>query len=178
MRLIVSALAILMATGTPTLAQVPAADAGAVQLVGLFMQGCLVFTGDAAGMRAWIAARHLPSVPLSDATLFLAGHPGEAFGASNIVGKYALVSWDNGSCQAIAMTGDADAVERTMLAKLQQSGVTVTPLGQKSAPERGAMQRLFKMALGERRWTVSLTTHAHADAPNLAPELHLLATAG
>lgn len=170
------AIFVIMMTGQ-TLAQSSGTDPDAAQVVALFARSCVVYTGNVAGLRGWISAQHLPRVPIGQASVFLgSAGPGEVYGASNAYGKHALVSYDSGACQVIAMAGNRPVVKQTLLDLLHTQGFTVSPEAVRSKPELGSEQELFEAALGVRRWEISITSKPHAEAPNLAPEVHLVAT--
>lgn len=162
----------------PALAQdasSPAADPG--QLVGLFTTACLPFAGKTQALRDFAASYHLPLVPDDQAAMFLQGEAGEVFGASTASGKHALVSFDDGACEAIAQADDPSIVRQQLLAKLAGLGLAVSPQGVKSTPDGATTQYLYEATLNARRWTISLTAKP-PEAPGMAPELHLIATQG
>lgn len=176
-----SALGVLILLGggvASTTAQELPTDHDAPQVVGLFEQACLRFAGNVSGLRSWIATHHLPPVPVTQAAAFLGHLPGLAFGASTATGKHALVSYDDGACQVIALSDNLSAVEQALIAMLHTAGVSLSPIVQRSKPDGSATQKIFSASASERRWTISITTHPHRDMPSLAPELHLMATVG
>jgi hypothetical protein len=160
----------------PTGAQVTAPDPDTPQVVGLF-QTCMRFTGNASALRDWIASHHLPPVPDSQAAPFLgAAGPGQVFGASTASGKHSLVSYDSGACQVIALSGDLGSVEQMLRTNLSREGVAVTPALERSKPDVGSTQHVFRAEFGQKHWMLSVTSIPHATALNLPPELHLMAT--
>ncbi len=168
-----------LSMSSPTLGQSSGSDLDAAQVVALFQQSCMRYAGDAAELRSWASAHHLRRVPVEQAAIFLGSiGAGEVYGASNATGKHALVLYGSGSCQIIAMTGMASIIKRSLLDLLHGEGVVVSPLLVRSNQEGGIEQELFEAALGARRWKISITSKPHLDAPNLAPEVHLLATNG
>ncbi len=90
----------------------------ALQLAGLFIQGCLPFAGNPTALRTWAAASKLTPVPEQAKAAFLHGAPGVVFDASTDAGKFVLVSSDDGLCSSITdrATGKdvADALEATL----------------------------------------------------------------
>lgn len=166
---------VIMMTGQ-TFAQ-SSGDPDAAQVVALFARSCVVYTGNTAGLRGWISAQHLPRVLISQASVFLGPvGPGEVYGASNAYGKHVLISYDSGACQVVAMAGNPSTIRQTLFDLLHTQGFTVSSQSVKSKPELGSEQELFDAALGVRRWKISITSKSHVDAPNLAPEVHLVAT--
>ena len=179
LRLAATVIGLLIAGVGQPMAQTAAPDPDVGQVAGLFLQSCLRFAGDPAALRSWIAAHQLPQVPEAQAPLFLGSiGTGQVFGASTASGKHALVSYDSGACQVIAMAGDASAVQQKLLASLHDLGVAVSRVLARSTPDGSSTQDLFDATLGSRHWKFSIMSKPHADAPNLAPELRLFATAG
>jgi hypothetical protein len=179
LRVISTLVAMLISGISPAVAQVGSPDPDAGQIIGLFEQSCMRFAGNPLGLRSWISVYHLPQLSEEQAAPFLGTlGTGEVFGASTSSGKHALVSYDSGACQVIALAGDAPTVKRMLLALLGKLGVSVSQVLVKSKPDGSSTQDLFDATLGARRWIISITSKPHSDAPNLAPELHLLATAG
>jgi len=160
----------------PASAQIAPSDLDAEQTIGLFQQACLPFAGDVRGLRDWISAHELPQLPSEQAAPFLGSGSGQVFGASTPSVKLALVSKDDGACEVIAMTGDALVVERILRASLGTLGASVSQVLVQSKPDGSSTQYLFEATLGGRDWKISITSKPHTDAPELAPELRLLAT--
>jgi hypothetical protein len=160
----------------PAGAQVTTSDPDTPQVVGLF-QTCMRFTGNASALRDWIASHHLPPVPEPQATPFLgAVGSGQVFGASTASGKHSLVSYDSGTRQVIALSGNLGSVQQMLLTNLSREGVAVTPALERSKPDGGSTQHWFRAEFGQKHWMLSITSEPHADAPSLPPELHLTAT--
>lgn len=136
------------------------------------------FTGEPQPLRNWAAAHGRPQLPDDQAALFLQGSPGEVFGASTASGKHALISFDDGACEVIALSDDPATVQQQLLTTLQGLGVSVTPMGTRAKPDGSSTQYLFDATLAARRWVISLTAKPHDDAPGLAPEVRLISTAG
>ncbi len=167
---------LLLWGAAPAGAQVTAPDPDTPQVVGLF-QTCMRFTGDTVALRDWIASHHLPPVPEPQAASFLGAiSSGQVFGASTASGKHSLVSYDSGACQVIALSGDLRSVQQMLLNKLSGEGVTVTPSLERSEPDGRSTQHMFRAEFGQKHWVLSITSKPHTDAPNLLPELHLMAT--
>ena len=75
---------------------------GADQVVGLFGATCLHYAGDVPGLRAFLQQQGAPAMPQQAKDAFLAGRPGQVFDVSYQTQKLALVSIDDGSCEAVA----------------------------------------------------------------------------
>ena len=80
------------------------------ELVGLFIQACLPFAGDAPALRQWAGQTGLPQVPDPARTAFLHGAPGQVFDASAAGVKLVLVSSDDGICSAATDQATKQAV--------------------------------------------------------------------
>lgn len=98
----------------------------APELVGLFIQGCLPFTGDPAGLRAWAGKNGVPPVPVPEQAraAFLHGTPGQVFDGSAAEGKLVLVSADDGICSAVTDQAASGAVSDALEAGFRQAGIT------------------------------------------------------
>jgi hypothetical protein len=178
-RVINTLVAMLILSLNPAVAQAGTPDPDSEQIIGLFEQSCLSFAGNPSGLRSWVLAHHLRQLPEEQAAHFLLGlGTGEVFGASTQSGKHVLVSYDLGPCQVIAMAGDAPTVERMLLALLGKLGASVSQVLVRSTPDGSSTQELFNATLGTRHWKISIISKSHSDAPNLPPELRLLATGG
>jgi hypothetical protein len=107
----------------PAWAATPAADGPAPQLAGLFMQSCMPYAGDAAGLRAWANKTGLPTVPDPASKIFLHGAPGTVFDASLPPEKFVVVSSDDGLCAAVTNQAEGDAVVAALESDLKMAGV-------------------------------------------------------
>lgn len=161
----------------PALAQTEIIYSDSGQVVGLFQQACIKYVGNRPGLRSWISAHRLPKLPSSQAAGFLGSiGSGEVFGASNVSGKHVLLSYDDGACAVMALSGDAADIQQTMLSLLRREGATVLLLPVQSKPDGSSSQALFKAEFGNRAWQISITSKPHGDRPSLAQEIILLAT--
>jgi hypothetical protein len=103
---------------------VPAAHAGAPEeLVGLFIQGCLPFAGNAPALRDWATHFGLPQVPEQARAAFLHGAPGQAFDASIPGSKLVLISSDDGICSAVTDQATQAEMTEALEAGFQQAGL-------------------------------------------------------
>lgn len=163
------------AIAVPVMAQAAASDPDTAQAVGLFAQSCLPFTGNATGLRNWVAKRHLPQLPVTQAAAFLGNlGSGEVFAASNATGEYALVSYDIGACKVVGKEGNMQSAETMLSAYLTGNGYVLTPMTKRERP--GAAMQLYRVTHNAREWLVSIQRHDHPDAPGIPTELDLLAT--
>jgi hypothetical protein len=101
-----------------------AAHAGAPEeLVGLFIQGCLPFAGNAPALREWARRTGLPEVPDPARAVFLHGAPGQAFDGSVAAAKLVLVSSDDGLCSAATERVTQQAATEALEAGFRQAGL-------------------------------------------------------
>ncbi len=139
---------------------VPAAraDSPSEHLVGLFVQGCLPFVGDVAGLRAWAAAQRLPILPEAGRKAFLQDQPGVVFDATDAGGKLVLISGSDGNCDAVADRADA-ALARQLEQVLGRLGVTLTVAAERDDPQEKALHyREYVARKGERGWRIVVST--------------------
>ncbi len=111
---------ILLLAATPGAAR---ADAPA-EMVGLFVQGCMPFVGDAAALRTWAARTGLRGVPDPARNAFLHGAPGQVFDGSDSEGKFVLVSSDDGLCSVVTDKATRQTVTEALEAGLHKAGLT------------------------------------------------------
>ncbi len=81
-------------------------EEGADQLVGLFAATCLHYPGDAAGLRAFLTGQGAPPMPPRARDAFLVGRAGQVFDTSYNDVRLALISLDDGSCEAVVEHAD------------------------------------------------------------------------
>jgi len=131
------------------------------QLVGLFMQACLPFAGDTAGLRKWAARIGLQALPPGGQAAFLQGQPGLAFDATNTEGKFVVISGDGGACAAVA---DRGAPARTTTGLEQALGAAgfgfVVTADRDDSQERALHYREYRARKGGRAWRIVLSTGA------------------
>jgi hypothetical protein len=93
------------------------------QLAGLFVQGCLPFAGNPAGLRAWAAGKNLPALPERVVQTFLHGAPGQGYDASAPGTKLVLMSSDDGLCSAITDKAASADVAAALESGLKRAGI-------------------------------------------------------
>jgi hypothetical protein len=108
---------------TCLLAAAPAQAAAPEQLVGLFIQGCLPFVGNAPALRDWAQRTGLKPVPEPARAAFLHGAPGQVFDASAADTKLALISSDSGICSSVTDRATQAQVTAALEAGFHQAGV-------------------------------------------------------
>lgn len=133
---------------------------GADQVVGLFGATCLHFAGDVAGMRQFLKQQNAPAMPAAARDAFLAGRPGQVFDVSYQTVKLALVSLDDGACEAVADQADADQVLRVLTQSAQENQVPITPLGvaPDAKPRAGVRQTAYGVTLAGRPMHILVST--------------------
>ncbi len=148
------ALAIVAAAGlaAPARADDPAV-VNAKQAAGLFMQSCVQFAGDRAGLRAWAKKTGLKELPADVQEHFLYGLPGIVFDASNKDGKFVLVSEDLGSCSVLAEIASGPAVLSDLEQDMQDAQIAFKVTGEKADAEENALKhREYVASQGQREW--------------------------
>ncbi len=128
----------LLALGTvPAVAQTTATQTPsnpADQLVGLFGATCLHYAGDVTGLRGFLTQQGAPAMPAQARDAFLAGRVGQVFDTSVPGVNLALVSLDDGGCEAVAEKASGAEVLNTLQQAAKEAGVTLTPVGAQADP--------------------------------------------
>jgi hypothetical protein len=127
----------------------------ATQLAGLFMQSCVQFAGDRAGLRNWMRQLDLAELPEQARNAFLHGAPGMVFDASNPSGKFVVISEDAGGCSALAAATNGAAVLKALEDDLRQAGIGFIPGPDTPDPQEAKLQhREYAASLGTRKWRI------------------------
>jgi hypothetical protein len=137
-----------------------AAHAGAPQeLVGLFIQGCLPFAGNAPALREWAKRTGLSPVPEQARAAFLHTAPGQAFDGSGAAAKLVLVSSDDGLCSAVTDQATQQEVADALEAGLRQAGLTFRLVIQRDDSHVSAIHDGEYLATkGKRGWRILAAT--------------------
>ncbi len=138
------------------------------ELSGLFMRTCLPFAGRPAALRQWAAQANLPEVPDPARATFLAGAPGKVFDASNVAGKFALLSSDDGICAVVTDRAGDKETSQSLERELAAAAVTlrlVTERDDKLNPK--LHHREYLAARDGRTWRILIAT-VRDDAPGQA----------
>ncbi len=153
----------LLATA-PAAAQAPQGGGdGAEQVVGLFSATCLNFAGDVAALRGFLEEQKAPRMPQQAEAAFLAGRAGQAFDTSYQTTKLALVSLDDGSCEAVAEHADGAKVLTVLNQAARENGVALTPLGgQPPTGKPGVTQTAYGLTLVGRPMHILVSTEKPA----------------
>ncbi len=109
---------------------------GAEELVGLFGATCLHFAGDPAGVRGFLTQQGVPAMPAQARAAFLAGRAGQVFDASEPGVNLAVVSLDDGGCEAVVEKANPAEVTSALQKAARDAGTPLTDLGSQadSAP--------------------------------------------
>jgi hypothetical protein len=144
-----TALACCLLASWPAAAQAPQGGGdGAEQVVGLFSATCLNFAGDVAALRGFLEEQKAPRMPQQAETAFLAGRAGQVFDTSYQTTKLALVSLDDGSCEAVAEHADGARVLTVLNQAAQENHVVLMPAdGQPPRARPGVTQTAFGITL-------------------------------
>jgi hypothetical protein len=127
----------------------------ATQLAGLFMQSCIPYAGNRAGLREWAHRNGLADLPEPARTAFLNGAPGSVFDASNANGKFVLISDDAGGCSVVAEAANGSAVLAALEDDMRRANIGFTPVQDAPDPQEPRLQhREYRASLGTRTWRI------------------------
>ncbi len=153
-----------------------AMQVGSEQVVGLFVATCLRYPGDVAGLRGWVTGQGAPAMPHQAADAFLARRPGQVFDVSYQTSRLALISLDDGGCEAVSEFADPQLVVSYVGEALSQGGTDATRKGDFSDPRHpGVSQRVWQATLAGRQWVLNAVTAPQP--PQASIGLHLFVTA-
>ncbi len=140
--------------------QAPEQTSAADQVVGLFGATCLRFSGDVAAMRGWLKQQGAPEMPAAARDAFLAGRQGQVFDVSYQSTKLALVSIDDGGCEAVTEQADPSQVLAVLGRAAQENHVSLTLLGTQTNPKApaGVQQTAYSLTLGGRPMHILVST--------------------
>jgi hypothetical protein len=145
-----------------------AADPGdadtAAQVVGLFMQSCVRFAADVAGLRKWALEAGMQLLPLQGQQAFLYGLPGQVFDASTKQDKLVLISEDAGACSTTAESASGPEVVKTLEQALQLSHIDFKMSKEDDDKQEKLLRhREYTASLGNRKWDMLVSTVKGAD---------------
>jgi len=136
-----------------------ASDQRSLQVAGLFMQTCVRFSGNPAGLRSLLSEKKVPVLPKEVSGRFLGSRPGIAFDASNKFDRLAVVSHDDGSCTAFSEGADGDQAVAAVEKFLEASKIQFRLID--DYPDKRASDlrhRTYEASSGERKWGLMLST--------------------
>jgi hypothetical protein len=133
---------------------------GADQLVGLFGATCLHFAGDTAGLRKFLTQEGAPAMPDPARGAFLAGRAGQAFDVSVPGVNLALVSLDDGGCEAVVEHADPAEIVPTLTQSAADAHVAMQSLGatQPDKNGRGVNHAAFLLTSSGKQMHVLVST--------------------
>ena len=147
---------------SPALAQPQPGEqsSAADQVVGLFGATCLHFAGDVAAMRGFLVQQGAPQMPVAARDAFLAGRHGQVFDVSYQATKLALVSLDDGGCEAVTEQADARQVLAVLSQAAQENQVNLTSLGTQADPKGrpGVQHNAYSVTLAGKPMHVLVST--------------------
>lgn len=127
--------------------------------MGLFIQGCLPFVGNAAALRDWARQTGLPAAAEPARNAFLHGAPGQVFDASAADAKLVLVSSDDGLCSAVTDQATERSVTDALEAGLRQGGLKFRLVVERDDPHVAAIHdREYLVAKANTGWRVLAAT--------------------
>jgi hypothetical protein len=153
-------LGVLACGAQPAFAQGPEQVDGADQVVGLFGATCLQFAGDVSGLRGYLQQQKAPEMPAAAKEAFLAGRQGDVFDVSYKTVKLALISLNDGGCEAVVDQADPQQVIAVLTREAKQNNVPLTPLGEQASPKGrpGVQQTAFGLNLDGRMMHILVST--------------------
>jgi hypothetical protein len=137
----------------------PAATDAAAQVVGLFMQSCVRFAGDPAGLRAWAPKAGIQPLPAQGQQAFLYGLPGVVFDASTKSDKLVLISENEGACSTMSESASGPLVVKTLEQLMRQAHIDFTLTHEDDdQQEKTLHHREYNASQGNRHWEMLIST--------------------
>lgn len=137
----------------------PAGAEAATQVVGLFMQSCVRFGGDVAGLRKWAVGIGMQPLPAAGQRAFLRGVPGEALDASTPQDKLVLISADAGTCSTAAETASGSQVVQLLEQAMRLSRIDFALTREDDNQEESDLHhRTYAVSRGDRQWDLLVST--------------------
>jgi hypothetical protein len=169
MRHMIAAVSLLAGAAflTPAFAQQGAPQgqppgSGAEELVGLFGATCLHFAGDPAGVRGFLQQQKVPEMPQQAKTAFLAGRAGQVFDASEPGVNLAVVSLDDGGCEAVVEKANPAEVLSTLQKTAADNKTPLAPLGDQADTGAGGVHHAaFGLTENGRQMHILVSTAAN-----------------
>ena len=141
------------------LAVAPARADDTAQAVGLFMQSCVRFAGDTAGLRRWATETGLKPLPPGGQAAFLQNQRGIAYDATNAEGKFVVASGEAGSCFVVAEHADAARLASEVEQALHQAGIAFAGGAEAVDPaDKSLLHREFRIRKAGHAWHIVLST--------------------
>ena len=167
-RQLFSAAALLAMAASPALAQqggqqqvTQPPGSGAEELVGLFGATCLHFAGNPTAVRGFMTQQGVPVMPEKARAAFLAGRAGQVFDASEPGVNLAVVSLDDGGCEAVVEKADPNEVLSALQKAATDAKTPLTRLGEQADPGAGGVHHAaFGLTEAGRQMHILVSTAA------------------
>jgi hypothetical protein len=128
------------------------------QLVGLFGATCLHFAGDTAGLRAFLVQQGAPAMPAQARDMFLANRKGQVYDASVPGVNLALVTLDDGGCEAVAEKASRAEVLSTLQQAASEAHVPLTAVGAQADGPNGVQHSAYTLVAAGKQMHVLVST--------------------
>jgi hypothetical protein len=128
------------------------------QLVGLFGATCLHFAGDTAGLRAFLTQQGAPAMPAQARDMFLANRKGQVYDASVPGVNLALVTLDDGGCEAVAEKAARAEVLSTLQQAATEAKVPLTPVGAQEDGPNGVQHSAYTLVAAGKQMHILVST--------------------
>jgi len=138
-----------------------APGSGAEELVGLFGATCLHFAGNPTAVRGFMTQQGVPVMPEKARAAFLAGRAGQVFDASEPGVNLAVVSLDDGGCEAVVEKADPNEVLSALQKAATDAKTPLTRLGEQADPGAGGVHHAaFGLTEAGRQMHILVSTAA------------------
>ena len=128
------------------------------QLVGLFGATCLHFAGDTAGLRAFLTQQGAPAMPAQARDMFLANRKGQVYDASVPGVNLALVTLDDGGCEAVAEKASRTEVLSTLQQAASEARVPLTAVGAQADGPNGVQHAAYTLVAAGKQMHLLVST--------------------
>lgn len=128
------------------------------QLVGLFGATCLHFAADPGGVRGFMSQNQVPEMPAQARDAFLSGRRGQVFDASVPGVNLALISLDDGGCEAVVEHVDPDAVPRALTGAAAEAKLPLEAQGAQSDGPNGVKHSAYLLTAAGRQMHILVST--------------------
>ncbi|MSP04622.1 MAG: hypothetical protein EXR05_05130 [Acetobacteraceae bacterium] len=131
------------------------ADIAAQRAGTLFVQGCVHYADNAAGLRVWAGKIGLPALPELGQAGFLKGAVRVTYDASNPARKYVVIGIDDGGCMVLAETVNTGELVPASEVELAGAGIPTALDGDPAdVGTDGMRHRTYHAAQGQRGWAI------------------------
>jgi len=137
--------------------------------VRLFEEACFKNFGVPQRVAAWANTAVLLEMPKEAAASFFASGPGRAWGATNAIGNFVVVSYESGLCTVYARRAKAALVKELYLAFLPKPSIGLTPekkLEETKSTPNGELYTLAHEITGEKAAVTMSTVLSTSESEN------------